>query len=60
MLGVELNFDGSEIFAALREQGFILNLTKGTILRLLPALTIDKDDLVAFLNALEGLLAEQA
>ncbi|WP_421901623.1 aspartate aminotransferase family protein [Maridesulfovibrio sp.] len=60
MLGVELNFDGSEIFTALREKGFILNLTKGTILRLLPALTIDKKDLVAFLNALEGLLAEQA
>ncbi|WP_415718161.1 aspartate aminotransferase family protein [Maridesulfovibrio sp.] len=60
MLGIELEFDGSEIFAALREQGFILNLTKGTILRLLPALNIDREDLVAFLNALDGLLAKQA
>lgn len=60
MLGVELNFDGNEIFAALREQGFIFNLTKGTILRLLPALTIDKKDLVAFLNTFETLLAKQA
>lgn len=56
MLGVELAFDGSEVFAQLREKGFILNLTKGTILRLLPALTIDKEDLNAFLSTLEELL----
>ncbi len=56
MLGVELTFDGSEIFAALREKGFILNLTKGTILRLLPALTIDQEDLDLFLNTLNELL----
>ncbi|WP_031483543.1 aspartate aminotransferase family protein [Maridesulfovibrio frigidus] len=58
MLGVELGFDGSEVFTKLREKGFILNLTKGTILRLLPALTIDKQDLVVFLDALDSLLAK--
>nr|WP_154655433.1 aspartate aminotransferase family protein [Maridesulfovibrio hydrothermalis] len=58
MLGVELTFDGNEIFEKLREKGFILNLTKGTILRLLPALTIKKEDLTAFLSALEELLTE--
>lgn len=57
MLGVELTFDGSDIFTQLREKGFILNLTKGTILRLLPALNIDKADLTAFLSTLEELLA---
>lgn len=57
MLGVELTFDGSDIFTQLREKGFILNLTKGTILRLLPALNIDKADLTTFLSALEELLA---
>ncbi|WP_432736607.1 aspartate aminotransferase family protein [Maridesulfovibrio sp. FT414] len=56
MLGVELSFDGSAVFAGLREKGFILNLTKGTILRLLPALTIDRADLDAFLSTLEELL----
>ncbi|WP_319759458.1 aspartate aminotransferase family protein [Maridesulfovibrio sp.] len=60
MLGIELNFDGTEIFTELRNKGFILNLTKGTILRLLPALTIDREDLVAFLKAFEELLAKQA
>ncbi len=60
MLGVELGFDGNEIFTKLRDKGFILNLTKGTILRLLPALTIDKQDLVAFLDALDSMLAEMA
>ncbi|WP_320169904.1 aspartate aminotransferase family protein [Maridesulfovibrio sp.] len=56
MLGIELSMDGSEIFAALRDKGFILNLTKGKILRLLPALTIDSKDLDTFLEALEELL----
>ena len=60
MLGVELGFDGNELFTKLRDKGFILNLTKGTILRLLPALTIDKQDLVAFLDALDSMLAEIA
>lgn len=58
MLGVELSFNGNEIFAQLREKGFILNLTKETILRLLPALTIEKADLTAFLSTLEELLAK--
>lgn len=57
MLGVELTFDGTEIFTQLREKGFILNLTKGTILRLLPALNIDKEDLTTFLKSLDELLA---
>ncbi|WP_027722435.1 aspartate aminotransferase family protein [Maridesulfovibrio zosterae] len=57
MLGVELSFDGSEVFTQLRDKGFILNLTKGKILRLLPALTIDKKDLETFLKTLEELLS---
>lgn len=57
MLGIQLKEDGTEIFAALRERGFILNLTKGTVLRLLPPLTIDFEDLRAFLKALDEILS---
>ncbi|SDL14610.1 acetylornithine aminotransferase [Maridesulfovibrio ferrireducens] len=58
MLGIELGFDGNEVFSKLRDKGFILNLTKGIILRLLPALTIERADLVSFLNTLDEILAE--
>ncbi|WP_027178028.1 aspartate aminotransferase family protein [Maridesulfovibrio bastinii] len=58
MLGIQLKIDGSSIFAALRDKGFILNLTKGTILRLLPPLTIDFEDLRTFLKTLDGILSE--
>lgn len=58
MLGIQLKVDGSEIFTALREKGFILNLTKGTVLRLLPPLTIEFADLEAFLDSLDDILSQ--
>ncbi len=58
MLGIELGFDGNEIFSKLRDEGFILNLTKGKILRLLPALTIDRADLISFLKTLDKAFAD--
>ena len=57
MMGIELLFDGGEVFAALRERGFICNLTQQRVLRLLPALTVSLDDLGAFLKALDSILA---
>ena len=56
MIGIDLTFDGKEIWEALIAKGFILNLTQGTVLRLLPALTIDKADLELFALSLEELL----
>ncbi len=56
MLGIDLNMDGKPIWDALLEQGFILNLTQDTVLRLLPALTIEQEHLDAFLQALEQIL----
>ncbi len=56
MLGIELNFPGKQIWETLLEQGFICNLTQDTILRLLPALTVEQAQLDAFLATLEKIL----
>ncbi|MDR2075488.1 MAG: aspartate aminotransferase family protein [Desulfovibrio sp.] len=56
MIGIELAVPGKEVWSALLEKGFILNLTQDTILRLLPPLTIEKADLEAFAQALEEVL----
>lgn len=56
LMGIELAFPGKEVWTALLERGFILNLTQEKVLRLLPALTIDQDDLERFAQALEAVL----
>lgn len=58
LLGVELTFDGKDVWKALLDQQIVCNLTQGTILRLVPPLTITKDQLARFLDALEAVLAK--
>ncbi len=57
MLGIDLCFDGKKVWEALIAKGFILNLTQDTVLRLLPALTIEQKYLDMFLSALEEVLS---
>ncbi len=57
MIGIELTFPGKAVWEALIQRRFILNLTQDTILRLLPALTIEKADIETFAVALEEVLA---
>jgi acetylornithine aminotransferase len=56
MIGIELAFPGKEVWEKLLQKGFILNLTQETVLRLVPALTIEQDDLEHFAVALEEIL----
>lgn len=56
MIGIELSFPGKAVWEALIRKGFILNLTQDKVLRLLPALTIEQDDLERFAVALEECL----
>jgi acetylornithine/N-succinyldiaminopimelate aminotransferase len=58
MLGIELAFPGAEVWKALLERGFVCNLTQQRVLRLLPPLVIEQDDLKAFADALGAVLAE--
>lgn len=57
MIGIELTHPGAEVWKALLERGFVLNLTQDTVLRLLPPLVISEEELESFCQALESLLA---
>ncbi len=59
MLGIDLVKPGKEVWEALLDRGFICNLTQDTVLRLLPALTVEEKQLDAFLTALEEILREK-
>lgn len=56
MIGIELTQPGAEIWKALLDEGFILNLTQDKVLRLLPPLIITQDELDAFALALDAIL----
>ncbi|SBW06394.1 Acetylornithine aminotransferase [uncultured delta proteobacterium] len=55
-IGIVLAKPGKAVWDALLDKGFICNLTQERVLRLLPALTVEKADLEAFAQALEGIL----
>ncbi len=57
MIGIELAFPGQEVWKSLLEQGFVLNLTQDTVLRLLPPLIISRQDIQAFAQALDTTLS---
>ncbi|MGE4265306.1 MAG: aspartate aminotransferase family protein [Desulfovibrio sp.] len=56
MIGIELSAPGEKIHAELRDRGFVCNLAHGKVLRLLPPLIIDAEDLLAFASALDDIL----
>ena len=57
MIGIDLAAPGKPVWEELIRRGFVCNLTQETVLRLLPALTIDEADLTAFVETLEDILA---
>lgn len=56
MVGIELSFPGKDVWNALLDKGFVLNLTKDRILRLVPPLIIEKVELLSFVKALDEVL----
>jgi len=58
MIGIELAVDGQKVWEKLLERGFILNLTQGTVLRLLPPLIITQAQLERFARALGDVLKD--
>ncbi len=59
MLGIELSCSPEQaklVWDQLLEKGFVLNLTQGTVLRLLPALNIPKEYLESFVKTLAEIL----
>jgi len=58
MVGIELTVDGKPIVEACRAKRLLINCTQGTILRLLPAMTITRPELDKALAILESVLLQ--
>jgi acetylornithine aminotransferase len=57
LFGIELSCDGPTVWKGLLEKRIVCNLTQGTILRLVPPLTIEKQDILTFMGVLDTVLA---
>lgn len=58
LFGIELACDGMAVWKGLLENRVVCNLTQGKILRLVPPLTVEKQDIVAFMEVLDAVLSE--
>jgi acetylornithine/N-succinyldiaminopimelate aminotransferase len=56
MLGMELNLECGKIVEDLRENGIIANCAAGNVLRFVPPLVIDKDQIDTVITALDDVL----
>jgi acetylornithine/succinyldiaminopimelate/putrescine aminotransferase len=56
MVGIELSIDGTPLVNQCLERGLLINCTHGTVLRLLPALTLGDDQLAAGCGIMEDVL----
>jgi acetylornithine aminotransferase len=56
MLGIELSFPGADVWKELLARGFVCNLTQERVLRLLPPLVIEQEDLRRFASVLADIL----
>jgi acetylornithine/N-succinyldiaminopimelate aminotransferase len=60
MRGVELRVDATPVIDQARQNGLLVNRTSGTVVRLLPALTIEAADIDAGIEILDAVLATVA
>jgi acetylornithine/succinyldiaminopimelate/putrescine aminotransferase len=59
MLAVELTVSGKEIVKEMLKQGFIINCTHETVLRMLPPFVISEKQIDKFVKALRPVLEAQ-
>ncbi|HDZ77405.1 MAG TPA: aspartate aminotransferase family protein [Candidatus Omnitrophica bacterium] len=57
MLGIELSQDGSIIFEGCLKKGLIINCTHRTVLRMMPALDVGKNQIDKAVKILDGVLS---
>ena len=60
MLGIELKQDCPELVAQAAEQGLLINVTAGKVIRLLPTLVLSDADAALLVNTLCNLIRQQA
>jgi len=58
LFGIELSFNGADVWKALLENKMVCNLTQGKILRLVPPLTITEDHVRTFMTVLDSILED--
>jgi acetylornithine aminotransferase len=58
LFGIELACDGPTVWKGLLARKMVCNLAQGKILRLVPPLTIEREDITAFMAALDSVLSE--
>jgi len=56
LLGVKLRIEGDQIVASCMEKGFLINCIQGNILRFIPPLIIDKEEIDALIACLDEIL----
>lgn len=59
MIGIQLNCDGGKIVSQCLERGLRINCTSGTVLRMLPAMTVTTEQLDQAIEILDSVLSEQ-
>jgi acetylornithine/succinyldiaminopimelate/putrescine aminotransferase len=60
MIGVELFADGVPVVQACLEKKLLINCTQGTVIRLLPAMTLEEEQVHAGCDVLEQVLLERS
>lgn len=58
MLGIDLEFPGAAVVEACRDKGLLINCTAKTLLRLLPPLNVNGEQIDAAVAILDGVLTE--
>jgi acetylornithine/N-succinyldiaminopimelate aminotransferase len=56
LLGMKLKIEGDQIVASCMEKGFLINCIQGNILRFIPPLIIEKEDIDALVACLDEIL----
>jgi acetylornithine/N-succinyldiaminopimelate aminotransferase len=56
ILGVEMTISGTPVVNALREEGFLINCTQEKVLRFVPPLIVEKEEIDMLVEALEKTL----
>ncbi|MDD3032131.1 MAG: aminotransferase class III-fold pyridoxal phosphate-dependent enzyme, partial [Atribacterota bacterium] len=56
MVGLEIKENGPEIVSKMIDEGFLINCTAGNVLRFLPPLVVEKQEIDYLVNALDKVL----
>lgn len=59
LIGMELDFDGKEIVSACLKEGFLINCTMNTVLRFMPPLIINEEEIDLLIDALDRIFAKR-